>query len=130
MPLRFVQRLPETVQSKSVVIPLNSTDTSTRRESVSEYVLELDTFTPLLTISPPPVVGGGVGAGAGGGGDVAVPLTLSVQFPASALYGYTVTACVPASSVPLHESFLVPPRFVQEEPFTRHSKPPRTGAAA
>ena len=44
-----------------------------------------------------------------------VPLTLSVQFPEPPLFGYTVTLCVPASSVPLHESSLVPPRFVQEE---------------
>ena len=52
---------------------------------------------------------------------MAVPLTLSVQFPAPPLYGYTVTLCVPASSVPFHESSLVPPWFVHEELFTRQS---------
>ena len=56
------------MQSKSVVIPVNSTDTSTRWESVSEYVLELDTFTPVFTIGP--VVGGGGGGGVVGGGVV------------------------------------------------------------
>ena len=50
-----------------------------------------------------------------------VPLTLNVQLPASALYGYTVTVCVPALSVPLQESSAVPPRFVQRELFTRQS---------
>ena len=119
---RFVQLLLPTRQSKSIVRPVNSTETSTLPESLSRYVRELDTFTPVLTIGPLPVVGGGsVGVGAGGGGDVAVPLTLKVQFPEPPPYGYTVTVCVPASSVPLHESLLVPPRFVQEEPFTRQS---------
>ena len=128
---RFVQLLLPTRQSKSIVIPVNSTETSTLPESLSRYVRELDTFTPVLTIGPLPVVGGGgvgvggggggVGVGVGGGGDVAVPLTLKVQFPEPPLYGYTVTVCLPASSVPLHESLLVPPRFVQEEPFTRQS---------
>jgi len=63
---------------------------------------------------------GGDGAGAGGG-DVDVPLTLSVQLPESALYGYTLTVCVPAPSRPLQESSAVPPRFVQRAPFTLQS---------
>ncbi|MXX74702.1 MAG: hypothetical protein F4Y77_04755 [Holophagales bacterium] len=65
-----------------------------------------------------------MGCGGGGGGvtDVGVlSPTLSVQLPEPPPYGYTLTVCVPAESVPLQESSLVPPRFVQEELFTRQS---------
>jgi hypothetical protein len=65
---------------------------------------------------------GGCGVGGCGVTDAGVSaLTLSVQLPESALYGYTVTVCVPVASVPLQESATVPPRFVQREPFTLQS---------
>ncbi|MDE2691961.1 MAG: hypothetical protein OXI49_15755 [Acidobacteriota bacterium] len=68
------------------------------------------------------VVGGdGVDVGPVGRGEVVLPLTLNVQFPEPPPYGYTVTVCVPALSVPLQESSCVPPRLVQAELFTRQS---------
>ncbi|MYH26804.1 MAG: hypothetical protein F4156_16415 [Holophagales bacterium] len=57
--------------------------------------------------------GGGSDGGGSDGSEVAVPLTPSVQLPVPPRYGYTVTVCVPALSVPLQESSLVPQRFVQ-----------------
>ena len=62
--------------SGSCIIPVNSIDTSARWDSVSEYALELDTFTPVFTIGP--VVGSGVVGGGGGGGSEGVgPVTES-----------------------------------------------------
>jgi len=63
---------------------------------------------------------GGDGVGAGGG-ELLDPLTLSVQLPEPPPYGYTLTVCVPAPSVPLQESSAVPPRLVQRKPSTLQS---------
>ena len=110
-------------------MPVSDTFTVWRDASVNEYVRPELSVSVAYT-SPTRVssvrrtlVGGERGVEGGGvaGGDAVVPLTLSVQLPESALYGYTVTVCVPVASVPLQESAAVPPRFEQREPFTLQS---------